>query len=52
MAMSISQQGSGFPFFSLTIYKYLSNTDISTYEVIIEDVPDPEIRAFLKRVSS
>ena len=48
--MSILQQGSGFPFFSMTTYKYLTNSDISGYEVILEDVPDPEVQTFLEKV--
>ena len=52
MAMSIPQQGSGLPFFSMTTYNYLSksNSDIRAFEVILEDIPDPEVRAFLEEV--
>ena len=50
MAMSIAQQGSGFPFFSLTTYQYLANKDIATFDVILEDIPNPEVRRFLAEV--
>ena len=47
--MSIPQQGSGF-LFSMTTYKYLTNSEISNFEVILEDVPDAEVRTFLEKV--
>ena len=52
MAMSIPQQGSGFPFFSKTTYNYLSKTtnNINDFQVILEDIPDPEVRMFLEEV--
>ena len=52
MVMSIPQQGSGFLFFSMTTYNYLSktNSDISAFKVILEDVLDPEVWAFLEEV--
>ena len=50
MGMSIAQQGSGFPFFSQTAYKYLCNEDVSSLEVIIADVPFPDVRDFLEKV--
>lgn len=50
MPMSIPQQGSDFPFFSLTAYHYLANKDTSKFEVILEDIPNPEVRGFLAEV--
>ena len=50
MGMSIAQQGSGFPFFTQTTYHYLASKDPSKLEVILEDVPDPEVRRFLAEV--
>ena len=50
MAMSIAQQGSGFPFFSSTTYQYYANKDIATFDVILEDIPNPEVRRFLAEV--
>ena len=52
MGMSIAQQGSGFPYFSQTAYKYLCNEDVSTLEVITADVPAPDVRNFLEMVHS
>ena len=50
MGMSIGQQGSGFPFFSLTSYKYLTKPeDISKYDVVLEDI-HPQTREFLEKV--
>ena len=49
MGMSIAQQGSGFPFFGLTTFKYLSNADISSLDVVFEDT-HPQIREFLEKV--
>ena len=48
--MSIPQQGSGFPYFTMTTYNYLNNSDISTFKVVLEDIPDPEVRLFLEEV--
>lgn len=50
MAMSIPQQGSGFPFFTTTAYHYLASKEISKLEVILEDIPNPEVRRFLTEV--
>ena len=51
MGMSIAhgQQGSGFPFFTQTTYHYLANKDPSKFQVILEDVPDPEVKGFWLR---
>ena len=46
MAMSIPQQGSGFPFFSLATYYYLANKDSRKFEVVLEDTPNPEVQRF------
>ena len=48
--MSLAQQGSGFPFLSSTAYHYLANKDIASFEVVLEDIPNPEIRTLLARV--
>ena len=47
MEISIAQQGSGFPIFIQTTYHYFSNKDPSKFEVILEDVQDPEVQRFL-----
>ena len=51
MGMSIAQEGSGFPFFSHTGYKYLCNEDVgSLQDIKIEDVPSPDARNLLEKV--
>ena len=47
MEISFAQQGSGFPFFIQTTYHCSSNKDPCKFEVILEDVPDPEVQRFL-----
>ena len=51
MGMSIAQEGSGFPFFSHTGYKYLCNEDVGSLDdITIEDVPSPDARNLLEKV--
>ena len=50
MGMSIAQEGSGFPFFSHTGYKYLCNEDVGHLDIIMPDVPSPDARNFLEKV--
>ena len=49
IGMSFAQQGSGFPFFSPTCFKYLSNQDIANYEIDLQDVHQ-QTREFLEKV--
>ena len=48
MGMSIFAR---FPFFTRMTYHYLANKDPSKFRVILEDVPDPDVRRFLAEVS-
>ena len=50
MGMSIAQQGSGFPFFSLTGYRYLCHQDTGSLDIILADVPLQNAREFLEKV--
>ena len=50
MAMSIAQQGSGFPFFGISTFKYLCSKDIKEIEVAVEETPDPTIRKLIEEV--
>ena len=52
MGMSISQQGSGFPFLSWTAFNYLCGDSTMDLEVAIEDIPLTNARNFLEEVSS
>ena len=50
IAMSLSQDGSGFPFLSATTYKYIVGGDISRLNPTDEEVPDIEIRQLVALV--
>ena len=50
MGMLIAQEGSGFPFFTQTAYKYLCNEDVSSLQVTIADIPNQDVRNFLEKV--
>ena len=50
MAISLLQEGSGFPFFAPPIYQYLCGADIATIEVAMEDIPDFEVRNLIEEV--
>jgi len=49
--VSISQQGSGFPFLSWTAFNYLCDDNTMNLEVAIEDIPLTNARNFLEKVS-
>ena len=49
MAMSIAQEGSGFPFFATCVFDYLCGKDVN--DITIDDVPDYEARDLLCKVS-
>ena len=51
MAMSIGQEGSGFPYFSRSVYKYLCGVNPMNIEVEVEDVPDFDVKNLLHKVS-
>ena len=50
IAMSLSQDGSGFPFFSPCLYQYLSGKELCNIKVIPDEVPDFEARDLLYKV--
>ena len=50
MAMSLLQQGSGFPYLAPCIYQYISGVELSAIDVSIEDVPSFELRSMIEKV--
>ena len=50
MAMSITQQGSGFPYIAKPVYDYLCGLNLSQIVATVEDVPDFEVLAFINEV--
>ncbi len=50
MAMSLVQQGSGFPFIAPPVYQYLCGTEMHMIELTTEDVPNYEVRLLLHEV--
>ena len=48
--MSLSQDGSGFPFLSAKTYKYIVGGDVSRLNPTDEEVPDIEIRQLVALV--
>ena len=50
MAMSLAQDGSGFPFFAPPLYQYICGTEISSVKIAADDVPKVEVKAFLDEV--
>ena len=51
MGMSISQEGSGFPFLIHTGYNYLCHEDVSSLDIITADIPCPDARYFIEKVA-
>ena len=49
--MSILQGGFGLPIFSLPLYQYLVNGDISSVTVSDDDIPDPGLKELVRLVS-
>ena len=52
MAMSLLQQGSGFPYLAPPIYQYISGAELSEIDVSVEDVPSFELRNIIEKVIS
>ena len=50
MAVSVLQDGSGFPYFALPVYQYVCGADIATIDVQVEDVPNIEVKALIEEV--
>ena len=50
MAMSIAQQGTGFPFFGMATFRYLCSEDLKEIELLLEETPDPIIRKLIEEV--
>lgn len=50
MAMSLGQEGSGFPYFSDSIYKYWCGVDPMTIELDVDDIPDFDVKDVLLQV--
>ena len=51
VAMSIIQDGFGFPYFSPALYEYMICGD-ATIAIVDEQIPDPGIRAIVSEVST
>ena len=50
MAMSILQQGSGFPYMAQPVYDYISGVELSDVSLSIEDIPSFELRTIVEKV--
>lgn len=50
MAMSLVQEGSGFPYIAPPVYEYLCGAELSTIDPTIEDVPNLEVKSFIEEV--
>ena len=50
MALSIAQQGTGFPFFGLATFKYLCSDDLKEIEVSVGETPDPIVWILIEKV--
>ena len=42
MAMSLEQEGSGFPYFSRSVYQYLCGLSPTEINVTVDDVPNDD----------
>ena len=51
MAMSLVQDGSGFPYLAPCIYQYLQGVKVHDISVSIDDVADYNVRGLLEKVS-
>ena len=45
MAMSLAQEGSGFPYIAPPVYEYLCGAQLSTIDPTVEDVPNLEVKS-------
>ena len=54
MAVSLVQEGSGFPYIAPPVYKYLHvcSAELSTIEPTVDDVPNLEVTSFIKKVQN
>jgi hypothetical protein len=50
MGVSISQGGSGYPFFAPCVYDYLCGKQIRELKVYVSEIPDEEVVSALKKV--
>ena len=50
MAVSIVQGGSGFPFFSECMFKYLCGADIRSIRISLCEVPHYSVKTLLEKV--
>ena len=52
MAMSLLQQGSGFPYLAPPVYQYISGVEVSKIDVSVEDIPNVEFRSIIEKVAT
>ena len=52
MAMSLVQEGSGFPYIAPPVYKYLCSAEFSTIEPTVDDVQNLEATSFIEKVQN
>ena len=52
VAMSVVQGGSGVHGLSPSVYNYLSGVPVSDIIVSVTEVPDPEVKELLEKVSN
>ena len=50
MAMSLMQQGIGFPFLGKTTFNYLCGMEMDQVATIVEETPDAIVRMLIKDV--
>ena len=50
MAVSLKQQGVGFPFFGKTTFSYLCGMEMDQVVTIIEETPDATVRMLIKDI--
>ena len=50
VSMSITQGGSGYPFFAPSVYHYICGRDICSISPSLQEVPDHELLAVLDKV--
>ena len=50
MAMSLVQEGSGFPFMAPPVYHYLCGIEMSSIHVTVDDTPIQEVTALIEEV--
>ena len=51
VGMSFIHEGSGYPFFAPSLYKYVSGENVCSISPSIEEVPDTELRMVLTKVT-